>query len=669
MPLLLLLLSFSLLDPSSFCNAQEGSLASDALALLAFINNLTIGSTSSRAQLSSWNPSSTSTICSSWFGVSCSTVSGRQRVSELHLPGKSLFGHIAPDTINHLDALSTLSLRSNKLYGIFPADFVSLSALRKLLLQKNDLSGSLPSDFSQWPLLSQLDLSSNSFSGPIPSSLNSLAHLKSLYLQNNLLSGALPPLERANSLAALNVANNNFSGSIPASLSRFPVSNFAGNKNLCGPPLAECGRKSRHKLSTGAIVGIAFGAAGVALLFLLLLLLLCILAIKRKKSGHRGAMPAGRSTERDTRGMDVPTAGIAFEEENRASSAAGTREGEERVDKLVFIDGKKLFDLEDLLRASAEVLGKGTLGTSYKAVLEDGLIVAVKRLRDIDEGRGEEYRRQVQAIGGLRHDNVVPLRAYYLDKEENLLVYDFMQNGSLYALLHGSRSVGINPLDWEVRVRIAETAARGLAAIHAHNMVHGNIKSSNVLLKSNLESCVADYGLSPLMQFTPGVVPKSVGYMAPEITNPRYITPEADVFSFGVLLLELLTGKVPLAPTYSTPRPSASSAPPEGIQPSTSAQGDDPVDLPRWVQSVVREEWTAEVFDPLLLHSDQAFNEEEMVDLLQVAMSCVSSSPDQRPSMPEVVRMIDNIRHNGEYDDKSSDSNLEHYNASTSKQR
>ncbi|MCO5547934.1 hypothetical protein L7F22_001389 [Adiantum nelumboides] len=92
-------------------------------------------------------------------------------------------------------------------------------------------------------------------------------------------------------------------------------------------------------------------------------------------------MTAGRTTERDTRGMDVPTAGIAFEEEKRAPSAAGTREGKKRVDKLVFIDGKKLFDLEDLLCASAEVQGKGTFGTSYNAVLEDGLIVAVKRLR------------------------------------------------------------------------------------------------------------------------------------------------------------------------------------------------------------------------------------------------------------------------------------------------
>ena len=106
--------------------------------------------------------------------------------------------------------------------------------------------------------------------------------------------------------------------------------------------------------------------------------------------------------------------------------------------KLIFIEEhQKLFGLEDLLRASAEVLGKGSLGTAYKAVLEDGLIVAVKRLRDVEDGRKAEYHQHIEMMGRLKHENLVPLRAYYFDKEENLLVYDFMQNGSLLPLLHG----------------------------------------------------------------------------------------------------------------------------------------------------------------------------------------------------------------------------------------
>lgn len=642
-----LLLFFPLLCFS--CCSAQGNLTSDAFALLAFKNN-TLGSNSSI--LASWNSSSISAICISWAYVTCSSSSSnQQRVSELHLKGKSLYGPIAPDTIGRLDALHTLSLRSNKLSGRLPPDFTNLSALRKLNLQRNNLSGPLPSDFSPWPLVEQLDISFNSFSGSIPASLNSLTHLKSLFLQNNSLNGTIPSLDIA-SLEIFNVSNNDLNGSIPDILARFNSSSFSGNGNLCGPPLQPCGNASlqashskSNKLSKGAIVGIACGATA-AVLLLLLLLLLCILLCRKRKGGGTA------SREVDTRAGGVSSAGgVASEEVERESLAMSGKEGEER-NKLVFIDEKKLFDLEDLLRASAEVLGKGTLGTSYKAVLEDGLIVAVKRLRDIDDTRRDEYRQRINSVGRLKHDNLLPLRAYYLDKEENLLVYDFMQNGSLSALLHGSsRGEGHEAVGWQARVRIAATSARGLAFLHAHGMVHGNLKSDNVLLKSNLEACLADYCLSPMLAFTPSAQ-LPIGYAAPEITDPRKMSLPADVFSFGVLLLELLTGKVPLVPPHSS-------------SPSASRSADDAVDLPRWVQSVVREEWTAEVFDPSLFQSGQPFNEEEMVQLLQIAMPCVSPSPDQRPSMVDVVRMIDKIRRTTD-DDKSSDSYPEQYPASTS---
>ena len=175
-------------------------------------------------------------------------------------------------------------------------------------------------------------------------------------------------------------------------------------------------------------------------------------------------------------------------------------------------------------------------------------------------------------------------------------------------------------------MRIALGAARGLAHLHVSGkVVHGNIKASNILLRLDHEAAVSDFGLNPLF----GNSTQSnrfAGYRAPEALETRKSTFKSDVYSFGVLLLELLTGKAP----------------------NQASLGEEGIDLPRWVQSVVREEWTAEVFDAELMRYHNI--EEEMVQLLQIAMACVSLVPDQRPTMPDVVRMMEDMNR-GETDD------------------
>ncbi|XP_073099411.1 leucine-rich repeat receptor-like protein kinase PXC1 [Elaeis guineensis] len=691
--LLLLLLSSPLVMVAAAAQPQPNAKPSDTDSLTIF---------RSRADAhgnlaANW---STPDACSGrWRGVGCSG----GRVTSLALPFLDLRGPLDP--LSHLDQLRRLDLHGNRLNGTLLPLLPALPNLKLLYLSQNDLSGEIPPAVGLLTRLLRFDLSSNDLGGPIPGdALANLTRLLTLRLQNNLLCGRIPDLSVAlPRLVEFNASNNQLSGRVPDGISaRFGTASFTGNAGLCGPtpPLPPCsfiprdsppssssspqsvvpsnpstrpgasssvnamgagggerGRRSREGLSRGAIVGIVVGNAVLLLVVLSLLLAYCCCV--RQLGDKDGSKIGGDGGE-----GDYPSTLEAAEEEKQRKgggkdSDGGESDGATAHSKLVFFeeeeveeDGgggkrgarRKRFELEELLRASAEMLGKGSLGTVYRAVLEDGCMVAVKRLKDANPCARADFHKYMDLIGRLRHPNLVRLQAYYYAKQEKLLIYDYLPNGSLHSHLHGNRGLGRIPLDWTTRISLVLGAARGLARIHEEygpsKIPHGNVKSSNILLDKNGAACVADFGLALLLNPAHATA-RLGGYRAPEHADARRLSQEADVYAFGVLILEVLTGKAP-AQYPPPPPPHQHHRNSNNSINNSSSNSIIGVSLPEWVRSVVREEWTAEVFDAELLRYKNI--EEEMVAMLHVGLACVAHQPDRRPAMSEVVKMIEDIR-------------------------
>ncbi|KAE8709303.1 RLK902 protein [Hibiscus syriacus] len=506
----------------------NSDLASDRAALLSL--RATVGGSSLLWNL--W-----SSACN-WTGVLCV----HNRVVELRLPGKGLSGQL-PIAIGNLTQLRTLSLRFNALSGLIPSGFAELTSLRNLYLQGNQFSGDIPEFLFSLQNLVRLNLANNNFTGTIPASVNNLTRLATLHLENNHLSGSIPDIGLP-TLVQFNVSFNRLYGSIPKGLSSKPKTAFEGNP-LCGEPLVSC----------------------------------------------NGTKHSGSSTSSDTTLSGAAIADIVAGCRDKAigkSDAIAKTSGRK---KLVFFgDASRFFDLEDLLKASAEVLGKGTFGTAYKATMEMGVIVAVNRLKDVVASE-KEFKEKMEVIGAMNHPNFVPMRAYYFGANEKLVIYDYMPMGRLSALLHGNKGAGSTPLNWNTRCGIALGAARGIAYLHSKGsgISHGNIKSSNVPFTMSYDACVSDFGL---VQFSgPSSTPNCVdGYRAPEVTDASKVSQKADVYSFGILLLELLT---------------------------------------------------AEVFDPKLERDQNV--EKDMIKLLQLAVDCTVQYPNKRPSMSEMITRIEEL--------------------------
>ncbi|XP_057798376.1 probable inactive receptor kinase At4g23740 isoform X1 [Salvia miltiorrhiza] len=272
------------------------------------------------------------------------------------------------------------------------------------------------------------------------------------------------------------------------------------------------------------------------------------------------------------------------------------------------------FDVKDASLASIELLGVGTFGSAYVATTDAEQRFVVKRLKS--EGISQlDFKRNMEIVGDVRHQNVVALRAYYSSPDENLMLYDYYSNGSVHSLLHGTRGVGGIPLDWRSRVKIALGAARGIAHIHGQHqkLVLGNIKSANIFLNEQNHSILAfDAALANLIspERLSGVLDSA--YCSPEVANSGAVSQASDVYSFGVVLLQLFFGE-------------------------SSQEYDSLAVWVQWVGSVYRtHEWPAELF---LRHG----SEQAATQVLEMAVGCVSIVLEHRPTIFEVVKVLEEI--------------------------
>ncbi|XP_010242455.1 PREDICTED: probably inactive leucine-rich repeat receptor-like protein kinase At5g48380 [Nelumbo nucifera] len=523
----------------------------------------------------------------------------------------------------HPDESKVLNIRLSDmgLKGQFPKGIENCTSLTGLDLSSNNLSGPIPLDISKrLPFVTTLDLSSNDFSGPIPVSLANCTYLNSLKLDNNQLTGSIPlEFSGLNRLKTFSVSNNRLSGPIPhfsSPNSTILADNFANNLGLCGPPLDNDCIGAPKKSHGAVIIGSAVAGVVVTLLVVSVVLYFWMRRVSIKKK----------------------------EEDLEGNRWAKNIKGTKGIKVSMFEKSVSKMRLSDLMKATNSfskdnIIGSGRTGTMYKASLPDGSSLMVKRLQDTQHSE-KQFISEMSTLGSVKHRNLVPLLGFCTAKKERFLVYKHMPNGNLHDKLHLVEAEA-KPMEWSLRLKIGIGAARGLAWLHHScnpRIIHRNISSKCILLDEDFEPKISNFGLARLMNpvdthlstFVNGDF-GDLGYVAPEYTRTLMATPKGDVYSFGIVLLELVTGE----------RPTHVSNAPEGFKGN----------LAEWVTHLSSNSNLHDAIDKSLVGNGF---DGELLQFLKVACNCIVPTAKERPTMFEVYQLLRAIgeRYNFTVDDE-----------------
>ncbi|KAJ6351472.1 hypothetical protein OIU78_007401 [Salix suchowensis] len=548
------------------------SLTPDGLSLLSLKS--AVDQTSAGSAFSDWNEDDP-TPCR-WTGVWCMNITGLPdpHVVGIAISGKNLRGYI-PSELGNLIYLRRLNLHNNNFYGSIPDQLFNATSLHGLFLYGNNLSGSIPPSICNPPRLQNVDLSNNSLSGSLPQNLNSCKQLQRLILAKNKFSASIPAgiWPELDNLVQLDLSDNAFNGSIPNDIVLICEATISAARYLKQGLLQT---KDRLLSSiTLCFAGFPFinpdDSNG------------CSCTGERKFGGNETSHMCS---------LCYCANGLRIEEsdlEDQDKVGRGKPEGE-----LVAIDKGFTFELDELLKASAYVLGKSGLGIVYKVVLDNGIPVAVRRLGEGGEQRYKEFVTEAQAIGKVKHPNVVKLRAYYWAPDEKLLISDFISNGNLANALRAVNGIGED------------------LQSQCDALVHSVPTNSSVREKW---TAIKSFMFKQSDQTTT-VLQRLVFRVTGRPKNGTCI-------HLGVVLLELLTGKSP------------------ELSPSASTSIEVP-DLVKWVRKGFEEENPlSDMVDPLLLQEVHA--KKEVIAVFHVALACTEADSEVRPRMKTVSENLERI--------------------------
>lgn len=640
--------------------------------------NVMYTSLNSPSRLSGWKSSGGDPCGDSWEGIKCSGSSVTEiNLSDLGLTGSMGYQLSSLTSVTHFDLSNNnlkgdipyqlppnaryIDLSKNAFTGSVPYSISQMSDLDYLNLAHNRLNNPLDNMLGKLTKLKQLDLSFNSLSGNLPQSLKSLSSLKKLHLENNQFSGSVNVLANL-PLEELNIENNKFTGWVPVELKEINILKTGGNPWSSGPapppPPGTPPIKHSEKLKNGKSVVSGVAIAGIA--FGVLAVIVIVVALSKRRSSspsshfigeerhsqHRSFTPlasreltkdSGDDLSRDYKGFKsldstsidikalqkVPSIGVR----SSVSDCVQSFNDSEFANRLNARRSTSIrgvpFSLAELQTATANfasgrLLGEGSIGHVYRAKYAEGKVFAVKKINpSLFHGchHPEEFSQTVSNICKLRHPNLAELVGYCAE-QEHMLIYDYFRNGSLYDFLHMSDDFS-KPLTWNTRVRIALGTARAVEYLHeicSPSLVHKNIKSSNILLDTDLNPRLSDYCLASFYQRASRNL--GAGYNAPECTKPSAYTHKSDVYNFGVVMLELLTGRMPL--DSSKPKPAQC--------------------LVRWASPQLHDISAVEkMVDPALRG---LYPPKSLFRFADIVALCVQPEPEFRPPVSEVVQAL-----------------------------